>query len=232
MDQVRNGTAELRGEEARHLSRVLRVEPGQKYEISDSRSAWLAEIAEARGDQVVFRVLEPVASPEPPVHVTLLAALIKFDRFEWMVEKATELGVERILPIEAARTEKGLFEAAGKRSRRWERIVREASQQSRRLRAPEIGVAERFEAAITEPADYRFLLDQEATPPLFRSLPPSSPPAQRVALLVGPEGGWTAAERLAAARAGWSPVSLGPTVLRAETAAAAALAIVINSWCS
>ena len=101
VDAIRHGAAELRGDDARHLTRVLRVEAGQRYEISDNRAAYLAEIVEARGERVVFRVIEPVASPELPVRITLLASLIKFDRFEWTIEKATELGVERILPVEA-----------------------------------------------------------------------------------------------------------------------------------
>src|SRR5215469_8294921 len=123
VEAIRGGTAELHGDEARHLTRVLRAEAGQRYEITDSQAAWLAEIAEARGDRVVFRVIEPVESPEMPVQITLLAALIKFDRFEWMIEKATELGVERIVPFEAARTEKGLLEASAKRTQRWKRIA-------------------------------------------------------------------------------------------------------------
>src|SRR3974377_1457584 len=148
VDAICGGAAELRGDDARHLTRVLRAEPGQVYEITDSRCAYLAEIAEARGDRVLFRVLEPVASPEPPVSITLLAALIKFDRFEWLIEKATELGVERILPVETARSERGLLAAASNRVGRWERIAKESSQQARRLRAPEILPAARFEASL------------------------------------------------------------------------------------
>ena len=104
--------AELRGEDARHLARVLRAEAGQRYEISDGKVAYLAEIAEARGPRVVFRIIEPLDTPATPLHITLCAALIKFDRFEWIVEKATELGVERILPVEAERSGKGLLEAS------------------------------------------------------------------------------------------------------------------------
>jgi len=230
VDAVRAGAAELRGDDARHLSRVLRAEPGQKYEISDGGSAWLAEIVEARGDRVVFRALEPVASPDLPICVTLVAALIKFDRFEWMIEKATELGVERILPVEAARSEKGLLDASRKRRERWARIAREAGQQSRRLRAPEILDAARFDAALAQPAGGRYFLEEDTAPPLSRSLPAAPPAGGTVALLVGPEGGWTEPERTAAAQAGWSAVSLGPTILRAETAAIAALAIVLNCW--
>lgn len=231
VDEVRGGAAELRGDDARHLAHVLRAEPGQKYEISDSRSAWLAEISEARGDRVVFRVIEPLASAELPVHITLLAALTKFDRFEWMIEKATELGLERIIPVEAARTEKGLFEASRKRAERWRRIARETGQQSRRLRAPEILPSVRFEGALLESADHRYFLEEETAPALLRLLPEVRISTARVAMLVGPEGGWTAAERRAAGEAGWIAASLGPLVLRAETAATAALAIVLNGWC-
>ncbi len=230
MEAVRGGVAELRGDEARHLTRVLRAEPGQRFEISDSQSAWLAEIAEARGERVVFHVIEPVDTPAAPLHVTLFAGLIKFDRFEWMVEKATELGVERIVPVDCARSEKGLFEASRKRVERWRRIARESSQQSRRVQAPEIAHAERFERALAAEAPYRYILEEGSAPPLLRALPDVRCGEDRAALLVGPEGGWTDAERSAAAAAGWTAVSLGPQILRAETAAAAALAVVMNAW--
>src|ERR1700733_8503728 len=136
VDRVRNGQAEITGESAHHLTRVLRVEAGQKFEISDNKRAWLASVETARKDLVRFSVVEEIAAgPELP-QVTLYLALIKFERFEWAVEKGTELGVTRIVPVEAARTERGLFEGARKRVERWQRIAREASEKSRRLRAP------------------------------------------------------------------------------------------------
>ena len=230
MDAVRDGLAELRGEDASHLSRVLRAEPGQRYEISDNRSAWLAEVAEARGDRVVFRVLEPLAVLPPPADITLCAALIKFDRFEWAIEKATELGVARIIPVETARSEKGLFEASRKRAVRWERIARESSQQSRRARMPEIAAALPLDKCLALEAGLRYFLEEEAAPPLLRVLPPERPASAHIAVLAGPEGGWTDTERRQAAAAGWQPASLSPQVLRAETAAAAAIAVLINAW--
>src|ERR1035438_7527726 len=145
VDSIRGGAAELRGDEARHLTRVLRAAPGQRFEISDNRQAYLAEITEARGERVVFQVVETLPGVLSPVTITLCASLIKFDRFEWIVEKATELGVGRILPVEASRSEKGLFDASRKRSQRWARIARESSQQSRRVCIPEILGAVRFE---------------------------------------------------------------------------------------
>jgi len=230
VDRVHGGMAELAGDDARHLTRVLRAEAGQHYEISDNQTAYLAEIAEARGGRVVFRVIQPLDSPPAPVRITLCPALIKFDRFEWMVEKATELGVERILPVETTRSEKGLFEAARKRTERWVRIARESSQQSRRVRLPKILPPVRFDRGLEEAADYRYFLEESQAPPLLHVLPPGRTASDRVALLAGPEGGWTDAERQAAQRAGWLAVSLGPQVLRAETASMAAIAVVTNAW--
>jgi 16S rRNA (uracil1498-N3)-methyltransferase len=230
VDTIRAGTAELLGDEALHLTRVLRVEPGQRFEISDNHAAWLAEVAEARGPRVVFRLIEPLESPAVPVRVTLIAALIKFDRFEWIVEKATELGVERLLPMETARTEKGLLEASRKRAERWRRIARESSQQARRVSVPEILAAAPFERCLGEAADHRYFLEEAGAPPLLGALPERRTAADHVALMLGPEGGWTSGERRLAGEAGWLAVSLGPLVLRAETAAAAALAVVGCAW--
>ncbi len=230
VDGIRNGAAELRGDDARHLTRVLRSESGQRYEISDGRQAYLAEIVEARGERVVFRVVEPVDSPAIPVRITLCAALIKFDRFEWMIEKVTELGVDRIQPVESSRVEKGLLEASRKRSSRWERIARESSQQSRRLRAPQILPTAGFSRVLAQESEYRYFLEETVAPPLLGVLPAARLSSDCVALMAGPEGGWTDSEREAAAAAGWRSASLGPLVLRAETAAVAALAAIANAW--
>jgi 16S rRNA (uracil1498-N3)-methyltransferase len=230
VDSLKNGIAELHGDEARHLTRVLRVEPGERFEISDNHAAYLAEISEARGERVVFQIIEAIPAHEPALRITLLAALFKFDHFEWMIEKATELGAGRIVPVEAVRTEKGLFEASHKRAERWRRIAREASQQSRRTRLPEITRSVKFNHALAEAASFRCFLDEDEAKPLLAALPQARAAGDTAALLLGPEGGWTDAEREAARTAGWIPVSLGPQILRAETAAAAALAILTNAW--
>src|SRR5258708_9721838 len=138
VDQVRNGQAEISGEDARHLTRVLRVEVGQRYESSDTRGVYLAEIETARKEHVTFRTLEKLPVAEPPQRMILCAAIIKFDRFEWMIEKATELGVAEIVPMITIRRENGLEKAAHKRLERWRRIGLEASQQSRRAPPPQI----------------------------------------------------------------------------------------------
>jgi 16S rRNA (uracil1498-N3)-methyltransferase len=233
VEQICDNAAELRGEDARHLARVLRAEPGQQYEISDGDAVYLAEIAGVGKDRVFFRVIEALDTPPPPVQIAVFAALIKFDRFEWLVEKATELGVVAIVPVNAARSEKGLLEAARKRAERWRRIARESSQQARRLGPPEIGEPQPLAAAIGPPEGFRYFLEEKpGAPPLLVVIPP---PAERrgsdsVALLTGPEGGWTDAERAAAMAAGWAPVSLGPLILRAETAAITAVGILMHAW--
>src|SRR5712675_958284 len=138
VDQVRRGEAELAGDEAEHLSRVLRAEVGQRYEICDGARLYLGEIVEARKRSVRFRVVEELPVAEPAKRITLFASLIKFDRFEWMIEKATELGVETIVPVQAERSDKGLELAAQKRVERWRKIARAAGQQSHRMHLPEI----------------------------------------------------------------------------------------------
>lgn len=229
VDRVRNGQAEITGENAHHLTRVLRVEAGQKFEISDNQRAWLATVETARKDLVRFHVIEDLAAgPELPP-IALYLALIKFDRFEWAVEKATELGVARIVPVETARSEQGLFAGAQKRVERWRRIAREASEQSRRLREPEVDLPVRLAEALRGEATHRVWLDEQPGAKLL--LQAFSPRAEdSAAVLIGPEGGWTDAERQQFAAEGWPAASLGPTVLRAETAACAALAVLSQMW--
>ena len=233
VDQVQDNTAEILGDDARHLARVLRAEVGQLYEISDGTSVYLAEVSAIEKSRVGFRLIEPLDTPSTPVRLTILAALIKFDRFEWLVEKATELGAAAIVPVNAARSEKGLLEAAGKRVERWRRIAHESSQQARRVRPLEIGGPQELGAALAALSGDGYFLDEKpGAPPLLAALPPSGTRrgSDSIALATGPEGGWTDAERASAAAGGWKAVSLGPLILRAETAAIAAASLIIHAW--
>lgn len=224
VDEVRNGEAAIEGESAHHLTRVLRVEAGQKYEITDTRRVWLAEVKTARKSVVEFAVVEELEAGPQPAPATLCLALIRFERFEWAVEKATELGVARIVPVEAARSERGLADGARKRVERWRRIAREASEQSRRLRPPEIDDPIRFDKMPACEGNRRVWLDERpGAPPLLQAL--SVAPRESGALAVGPEGGWSDSERESFREAGWAGASLGPAILRAETAVCAALAV-------
>lgn len=229
VDEVHSGTAEIAGDDAMHLTRVLRVEAGQRYEVSDNQGLYLAEVETARKQQVVFRVVERLETRPLPVRMQLFAALIKFDHFEWTLEKATELGVERIVPVISERVEKGLDRAVGKRMERWMRIVKESAQQSRRWQLPELSAPVRLSRAMLEEG-LRFVLEEAGADPVLRVLPSTKQADDVVKLLVGPEGGWAEHERIALREAGWKAVSLGPTVLRAETAAAAGLAVVGAAW--
>ena len=216
----------LAGDAAHHLGRVLRAEPGQLYELSDGSSVWLGKIELAGKDRIEFSLVERVPARASPLDKTLLLAVVKFDAFEWALEKATELGVNRIVPVAAARSEKGLLTAVGKRAERWKKIVFESSQQSRRVRLPLIeAVAVPQEAFASCSSQTRLMLSERADArPLKRVLDGRS--SDTVALAIGPEGGWTEDEFGAARRAGFEEASLGNLILRTETAVTACLAAV------
>ena len=222
----------MAGDEVKHLRQVLRAEVGQKYELSDGKSVYLAEIVTFRKNEVTFHVLDEIPQPPLLLDVTLCAALIKFDRFELMVEKATELGVSRIIPTVAARSDFGLDRAVPKRLERWNRIALESAKQSHRVGPPEITGAVAFTAAVSEAKGVRIFLDENETKPVLGVLPPQAERNQgdRLTLLVGPEGGWTDGERQLALDAGFASVSLGSLPLRAETAAIAALSVLQAAW--
>jgi 16S rRNA (uracil1498-N3)-methyltransferase len=223
------GRASLRGEAAQHLGRVLRAEPGQLYELSDGAEVWLARVEKISrvrgGDAIEFALTEKIDAQDSPLRIQLLLSIVKFDRMEWCLEKATELGAAEIVPLAASRSEKALVLAAAKRSERWRKILLESAQQSRRLRPPVLAPAAKIEEAFAaSSAKLKILLSERADAPslheIFRSVP-----AQEVCLAIGPEGGWTDAESSAAAKNGFREASLGREILRTETAVIAALAI-------
>lgn len=222
----------MQGEEVKHLRQVLRAEVGQRYELSDGQRVFLAEIESFRKGEVTFQVVDEIPQTPLLLNLTLYAALIKFDRFEWIVEKATELGVSRIVPVVAARTDFGLDKAAPKRLERWSRIALEAAKQCHRVGPPEITEPVSFSQAVSSADGLRLFLDEDCRQPLLRALPVEASRNQgdTLSLLVGPEGGWTDPERKAATAAGFASASLGPLVLRAETAVVAAIAVLLGVW--
>lgn len=222
VNEVRSGRAELRGEEAKHLSRVLRVEPGHMYEVSDNEQKYLAKVVEAHKEAVRFEIIEKLETVREAPSIHLYAAIIKFEHFEWGIEKATELGVDVIVPVQSARSETGLDKAVAKRLERWRRIALESSQQSRRVFLPRIDGVARFRDVLKVAEGQKLFLDEnrESNP-----LSAHERAADTISLLIGPEGGWTDDERSQALAAGWTPASLGPRILRAETAWLAAMAI-------
>jgi 16S rRNA (uracil1498-N3)-methyltransferase len=182
---------------------------------------------------VQFKLLEQLPSTIAPVRIELLLAIVKFDRFEWALEKATELGADDISPLAADRSEKGLIAAAAKRAERWKRILAESAQQARRLHIPGLADAVKPRDAFrASAAPVKLMFSERAgARPLREALEPFAlaPPenlAARVAIAIGPEGGWTDAEFAAANECGCVEVALGANILRTETAVCAALAAV------
>jgi 16S rRNA (uracil1498-N3)-methyltransferase len=224
-----SGRAALTGEHAVHLARVLRAMPGQEFDIvvrADGHTAiHLARISSVSDQRVEFELKE-----ELPVHgelpqVTLLLAVFKFDRMEWAIEKAVELGVACVVPVIARRTEKHLAAAAEKRSERWRRVAQEAAEQSRRSSLAEMTTPLKLEAAIASVPGIGIVLAEAERERSLKAVLDGLPHGSPLSLAVGPEGGWTADEIKRFLDSGWHAASLGPTILRAETAAIAALAI-------
>jgi 16S rRNA (uracil1498-N3)-methyltransferase len=222
-DSVDGNQAWVEGANAAHLARVLRAQVGQQYELAFAGRAYLAQVVAVQKDRVGFDLIEELPPPPPSAGIELNAAVFKFDRLEWMLEKATELGVSRIQLVAAERSEPKLVAAAEKRLPRWRQIMFDAAQQSRRAELPELLPPCGLAAVLARPFPGRSLLLSE-DPETTTMLAPGQPSTR---LLAGPEGGFTGAESAAAQAACWQPVSLGPRILRCETAALAALARLI-----
>lgn len=214
----------MEGEAAHHLGRVLRAQPGQVYELSDGSSVRLGRVDNVTRNEVHFALLEEIPSYRPSVHTTLLLAIVKFDAFEWALEKATELGVSEVVPVAAARSEKGLIAGAAKRAERWQRILAGASEQSRRVRLPVLRDATRTaEAFRATNAELKILLSERASATSLKDILPADR-VKSVALAIGPEGGWTDEEFAEGNAAAFREASMGKMILRTETAVTAALA--------
>ena len=223
--------ASLTGDQALHLARVLRAEPGQIFDVVAAGFLHRAEITSVSPEQVDFVLYEELESDSAlPLHLYL--AVFKFDHLEWAIEKATELGVATITPILARRTEKHLAQASAKRVERWRRIAHEASQQSRRTSVPVVADPIPLKQALAaEQTPRRILLSETEQTVTLSSVLASSATASNSetdlthTLAIGPEGGWASEEMSLFTQHAWTHVTLGPRILRAETAAIAAIAI-------
>jgi len=192
--------------------------------LSDGERVWLGRIDKVGRDRVEFVLLEELPAHQPSLNLTLLLSVVKFDMFEWAIEKATELGVATIVPLAAERSEKALLSAAGKRAERWKKILLEASQQSRRVRVPVLAELAKPETVFASPKEgLRVMLSEHPDAPSLRNVLEGQHQA-KATLAIGPEGGWSDAEFETARRSGFQEASLGKLILRTETAVAAALA--------
>jgi 16S rRNA (uracil1498-N3)-methyltransferase len=226
-------TATILGAQAEHMARVLRAHPGMEADVVAGGHVFHAEVAAVSTNEVRFNLIAEVQA-DPALPVTLVLSVYKFDRMEWAIEKATELGAAGIAPVIARRTEKHLALVADKRIERWRRIAHEASQQSRRSDVPLIHdvatLASRVRAVSA--ATRIVLAEQERTTTLRLAIEEAAAAAGEemptLEIAIGPEGGWAPDEEALFDASGWRATSLGPRILRAETAAIATLAVIAS----
>jgi 16S rRNA (uracil1498-N3)-methyltransferase len=221
-DEVTGNHAALTGDHARHLAQVLRAKVGQEFDISTGSEVRPGRISAIHRDRVEFDLGEAIAIADE-ASIVVVISIFKFDRMEWAIEKCAELGVARIIPVIAGRTEPHLAAASQKRAERWRRIARQASEQSRRISPPEISDPIKLKQLHAMTADSRIVLSESEDAQMLKDAVPED--AGSVVLAFGPEGGWKQQEVTAFRDGGWTTASLGPTILRAETAVVAAVAI-------
>jgi len=202
--------ASLTGAQAQHLARVLRAEPGQVFDVVAGGHLHRSEIVSVTDSEIIFLLHEEMlADPALPLH--LLLAVFKFDRYEWAVEKATELGVARITPVLARRTEKHLAQSSAKRVERWRRIALEAAQQSRRSDVPAIDDPISLKLALEAVSSPQKILLAETEEDTSLASILSANKATETALAIGPEGGWTQDEMALFTAQNWHfPASSAP----------------------
>jgi 16S rRNA (uracil1498-N3)-methyltransferase len=226
-DEISGDRAALVGAHADHLVRVLRARVGEDFDIATGQSVRRGRITSLKADRVEFDLGE-VISAVPLAEITLILAIYKFDRMEWAIEKCTELGVSHIIPVISRRTDSHLATASTKRIERWQRIARQASEQSRRAAPPEITAPIKLSETLNLSQPLRVVLAESEERTFLRNVLDPETASNGIALAIGPEGGWTDDELQAFQQAGWISASLGNTILRAETAAIAALALVAS----
>jgi 16S rRNA (uracil1498-N3)-methyltransferase len=227
----------LEGPEHHHLSRVLRAKKGKKVWLVDERgNRYLAEVEAVEQDRTRLLLIEKRDHEPAAIRISLAQASLKSKKMDSLIQKATELGITAFIPVETERSIVKIKEREAGKIERWRKIAHEAAKQSRRSLLPDIHPPRPFSAVLSESKDSRrFILTEDRGTYLREVL--TNPlgnrgfgPAPSVLLLVGPEGGWAAAEVKAAHDHGFESVSLGQRVLRAETAALAALALISHFW--
>jgi 16S rRNA (uracil1498-N3)-methyltransferase len=222
----------LHGDAAAHLGRVLRLRAGASLTVFDGRGGeYPATIETIRRDEVRLAVgAHRAVERESSLEVTLAQGVSRGERMDWIIQKATELGVRRIVPVLTAHSVVQLdAEQAEKRARHWRGVAIAACEQCGRNRLPQIAAARALDTWLGEPeaaAGTRLLLDPQAT----GGLADVGAPEGAATLLIGPEGGLSDAEQSLAREVGFLPVRLGPRILRTESAAVVALALVQQRW--
>lgn len=228
-DEVWENRAALVGAHGAHLARVLRAQVGQKFDVVADGTLRRGLIVRVDADlgRVEFELGEEVQISSS-ARVRLLLAVFKFDRMEWAIEKCTELGVTEIVPVIARRTESHLANASEKRVERWRRLALQASEQSRRVQVAEIADPVKLTSKMIAGAEGKRIVLSESEEVTTLKQVLTDGLSDSVTIAIGPEGGWTNDELEMFQSANYISASLGETILRAETAAIAAMAIVMS----
>ena len=226
----------LDGEQAYQIRRVLRMRPGERVTLLDNCGwAYEASLLSYGASEARFEIVGRwTAQGEPHTHITLCQAVLRGEKFGWMLQKGTEVGVSRFVPLICERNVVDDRGAAEQKRERWERIIREAAEQSGRGRLPVLAPAQSFEAQVQagssgSAVSARLILWEEERGTTLRQALAGCNLGEgaRIELLVGPEGGFAAAEVELAERCGARRASLGPRTLRAETAGVVAAAAIL-----
>lgn len=220
---------ELPDHAAHHAREVLRLRPGEAVRVFDGRGTEFEAVIETlHRRQALLHLGHAVeARPEAPLRLVLAVSVLRGDRMEWIVQKATELGVASVRPVVTARTDAAARPALlGTRQERWDKVASGAAEQCGRAVVPEVAPTCRLSELMAEPFEGRRLIFCETGGAPLRSLSPAS----AALVLVGPPGGWEAAEIEQAERAAFERLALGPRILRTETAAVAAVSALQALW--
>jgi 16S rRNA (uracil1498-N3)-methyltransferase len=228
--QLTDGVLTITGPLLDHLRKSLRVTVGEKLWVGDDcRKRYFIQVATITPRELCGRVLEDRQGPQPRHPTVILAqAILKGDRMDWVMQKATELGAAAIVPIISERViARPRIERLGVQQERWQRIVFEAAQQAERWDVPEVSPPADFIAWLrSSPGELKLILSERSDEGSLATIALPEHAESRIFLVIGPEGGWSVTEQEAAHACGFTSVSLGPRILRSETAAVAALTII------
>ncbi|MEK7376066.1 MAG: 16S rRNA (uracil(1498)-N(3))-methyltransferase [Candidatus Margulisiibacteriota bacterium] len=215
----------ITGQDVNHVKNVLRLKPEDELVCFDGKGTeYLCSITSIEKDLVKTRIISSKkADTEPAVKITLVQALPKSSKMDYIIQKAVELGVHKIIPVSTERTI-----AKGTKLERWKKIAKEASEQCGRAIIPEVSLTMNFNEflCMSMNFDLKLIPWENEKQISLKSVLKKHSDAQNIALLIGPEGGFSAQEVKEAVEQGFKPVSLGKRILRAETAGVAAIAMI------
>jgi 16S rRNA (uracil1498-N3)-methyltransferase len=227
--QIAGNTVTITGADVNHMKNVLRMKPGEVVRVSDEKDfCGQCQVKTLEEDRILLEILSEETSTELPVEVTLFQGLPKGDKMEWIVQKNTELGIHKIVPVAMHRCVVKLdAKKAASKVSRWQSIAESAGKQSGRTRLPEVADVVSFRTALQMAAEYDLLLlPYESAEGMTgaRALLAQAAPGMKIGILIGPEGGFEPYEVEEAQAAGWQVLSLGKRILRTETAGMAVMA--------